>query len=476
MKQVSMMIHTSHLYTMSGSGVGYRNNETIVIDNGKIVGLGPRTEMEQAYQAAEVIDAKDYMVLPGLIDGHMHSRHGFLRGVAQDMGHDRWMMGCMAPFEVQSTPEARLAGARVTMGEAILHGTTTIGDDGPDMAGPLSVVDEYGARGNCSIRIRDALQRVYEPGELYEFSNKEAQKSLDSCLELMKQYDGRDNGRIRIRFGPQGCDFVSMDMLGEVVRLCREKKSKIHMHLQQGSRETEQMLKRYGRRSIPILAEKGYLDENFVGIHLTDATDDEVRTVAQSGAAMILCSNSIGVIRGEIPPAKLFQDAGGRVGLGTDQCAGNNCHNIIAEMKMTAVLNKCKYVDPAVMPAWKVLRMATIEGARALGIDDVTGSIEVGKDADIIFVDLHRSTMSPVLTYPMRNMVPNLVYSANGSEVDTVMVRGRILVRHHVPQTFDMNAALEALQREAEAVGKRAAPKFFSMHGENAVFMENGQL
>ena len=149
---------------------------------------------------------------------------------------------------------------------------------------------------------------------------------------------------------------------------------------------------------------------------------------------------------------------------------------MIAEMKMTAILNKCKFHDPAIMPAWKVLRMATIEGAMALGIDDVTGSIEVGKDADIIFVDLHRSTMSPIYTEPMRNMVPNLIYSANGSEVDTVMVRGRVLVENGTPITFCLEEAIEEMQRIADHVGPLAAPKFWEIHGENALSMEKGRL
>ena len=476
MTNIDTILKTGHLYTMEGDGVGYRSGQSIAIDGGRIVAIAPHADIERDYHAARVIDASDYLTLPGFIDGHMHARHGVLRGVAQDLGQNRWMMEGMAPFEAHSDSEAKRAGAALTVGEAILNGTTTIGDDGPDMEGSIRVIDEYGARGNISVRVRDAIARVYGRDELYEFSDSVGRQSLDDCLRLFDRYDGKDNGRIRIRFGPQGCDFVSRDMLTEVKRLCRERGSKIHMHLQQGSRETEQMLKRYGRRSIPMLAEMNYLDRDFVGIHLTDATDDEVRTVAESGASMILCSNSIGLIRGEIPPAKLFQDCGGTVGLGTDQAPGNNTHNMIAEMKMSAILNKCKYDDPAVMPAWKVLRMATIEGARALGIEDVTGSLEVGKDADIILIDLNRSTMRPVYTHPMRNLIPNLVYSARGNEVDTVMVRGRILVEHGQPVTFDMERAIREAQAVADRIGALAAPKFDEIHGENSVYMETGKL
>ena len=120
--------------------------------------------------------------------------------------------------------------------------------------------------------------------------------------------------------------------------------------------------------------------------------------------------------------------------------------------------------------------MATIEGAQALGIDHVTGSIEVGKDADIIFIDLNRSTMSPIYTEPMRNLVPNLVYSARGNEVDTVMVQGRLLVQGGKPLTFDLCGAIAEMQQVADRIGPLAAPKFWSIHGENAVFMETDRL
>ena len=170
---------------------------------------------------------------------------------------------------------------------------------------------------------------------------------------------------------------------------------------------------------------------------ITDATDEEAQLLAKRGASLVLCSGSIGIIDGEVPPAWEFMKAGGTAALGTDQASGNNCNQIINEMKLTALFNKIKYMDPEVMPAWRVLRMATIDGAKALGLGESIGSIEPGKWADIIFIDLRAKTMMPVVKQPVRNYVPNLVYSARGSEVCRVMVAGKTLYRDGEYLTVD---------------------------------------
>jgi 5-methylthioadenosine/S-adenosylhomocysteine deaminase len=221
------------------------------------------------------------------------------------------------------------------------------------------------------------------------------------------------------------------------------------MHVAQGDREIDQMLKRYGKRTPDYLDQIGYLDEQLLAVHLTEATEDETALIARSGASMVLCSGSIGIIDGIVPPAHHFRANGGLVALGSDQAAGNNCNNIFNEMKLTALFNKIKYRDPTVMPAWEVLRMATIEGARAIGLGDTVGSIERGKQADLILVDLQTLNLTPVLDAPIRNIAPNLVYAASGQEVDLVMVAGRILQRNGCLLVADERAVREEAQEMA---------------------------
>ena len=474
MTNIDLIVYTEHMYTLEGDGLGYRNGYALAIDRGKILAVAPRKEIEGAYKAETVIDNPRLLALPGFIDAHMHTGHGVYRGVAQDIGN--WMMDGISPFSQSSTPEAHVAGSKLAIAEAILNGTTTIGDDGRRMEGALNFIDQVGVRGNVSIRIRNAIERIYKPGELYEFSEAMAEETLDEFTAMHDKFDGRDGGRIRIRIGPQGADFVCPDTLEKVYKLAKDRNTKMHIHLSQGSRETKQMVGRYGERTIAYMSKKGYLDSNLIGIHLTDATPEEAAFVASTGASMVLCSASIGIIDGIVPPARFFKQAGGNVGLGSDQAPGNNCHNIFNEMRLTAMFNKIMTEDPETMPAWMVLRMATIEGAKALGIDQVTGSLEAGKAADLILVDLDEPALMPTITTPMRTFVPNLVYAAKGSEVDTVVAAGNILVRDRKPVTFDLPAIRAEVQAHVDEIGAKAADIFWEINGKNAQFMKEDKL
>lgn len=293
---------------------------------------------------------------------------------------------------------------------------------------------------------------------------------------LYRKWHNQANGRIRILFGPQGVDFLSTDMLLKVQKVVKERNTKMHMHVQQGDRETYQIVQRYGKRPTQLLKELGILDKDLIAVHLTDCNDDETRAIAESGASMIVNPASIGIIDGIVCPSKVFQDAGGFVALGSDQAPGNNCHNIIHEMKNVCMFNKIKYQNPEVMPAWKALRMATIEGAKAVGVDDIVGSLEPGKQADFIAVDLNYPSMLPVYTYPMRNIIPNLVYSARGQEVCLSVVNGRVIMRDQKVLLVDEQEIIEKVKKYPDDIGKRASREFFEINGTNAQFMKEGKL
>ncbi len=474
MKKIDLIVYAPHFYTMAGEGVGYCPDAAMAVDGGKIVALASADAIRQEYTAEETLHLGHHAVLPGFIDAHMHTGLAILRGLAQDTSH--WMMYGLQPFSAATTAEAGLAGSKLAIIEAIRAGTTTLGDYGGNMDPICAFINRVGARGNITSTIREARSRVYHPGELYEFDEARGEATLKANLELFDRWHGRGDGRIRVLLGPQGADFLSEELLLRVQRLARERQTKIHMHVQQGDRETWQVVERYGQRPIAWLKSIGYLDETLIAVHLTDADEAEARVVAESGASMIVCPGSIGIIDGIVPPSVAFQQAGGNVALGSDQAPGNNCHNIINEMKLVTLFNKIRYQDPEVMPAWRALRMATIEGARAVGLGDLVGSLEVGKRADFIAIDLQKPSMMPVYTEPMRNIVPNLVYSARGDEVALAAVDGRIIYHEGRILNVDEADILAEVARYPQEIGARAAEKFWEVDGTNAQFMRQQKL
>ena len=414
-----------------------------------------------------------HAIFPGFIDAHMHTPDNIFRGLAQDT--NSWMMYGLQPFSNAGRKEERVAAGRLAIVEAIKAGTTTLGDYHQGMDETCAFIDKTGARGNITQLIRAAKQRVYKTGELYEFVDEDGEKSLNENIELFEKWHNK-NGRMRILFGPQGADFVSPELLLKIQKAAKERNTKIHMHVQQGDRETYQIVERYGKRPTEFLDDLGYLDSTLIAVHLTDCNDEEAALIAKRGAGMIVNPASIGIIDGIVCPSMAFQNAGGNVALGSDQAPGNNCHNIIHEMKNVCLFNKIKYGNPEVMPAWRALRMATIEGAKAVGVDDIVGSLEPGKQADFIAVDLDTTSMMPVYTYPMRNIVPNLVYSARGREVVLSVVAGKVIMRDQKLLNVDEQQLIEEVKKYPEEVGKRAAKEFFEIHGTNAQFMEEDKL
>jgi 5-methylthioadenosine/S-adenosylhomocysteine deaminase len=455
---IKTLIAHAHLFTMQGEGVGYIADGAVAIDGTRIVAVGTTTELNARFTADETIDASGHALLPGLIDAHMHTPLSIVRGVAQDVGH--WMQKALAPYTRHLTPEAALAGVKLNVLEALKAGTTTMGDYTKPMPGWAEVFEQVGVRARLTPTINampSGGMAGWKVGDVYPLDDQVGQAAIDEGVAFAHDWHGAANGRITVMLGPQGPDMISQEQLLQVKRIAQREGWMIHLHTAQGDREIDQMLKRYGKRTPAYLQEIGYLDEQLLAVHLTEATDEETAMIARSGARMALCSGSIGIIDGIVPPAHVFRQAGGLVALGSDQASGNNCNNIFNEMKLTALFNKIKYKDPTIMPAWVVLRMATIEGARAIGLGDQVGSLEAGKQADLILVNLGELNLMPILEAPIRNIVPNLVYAGTGREVTLVMVDGRVLVRDGKILTADEAFVRAEAQTQATALAQRVA-------------------
>jgi 5-methylthioadenosine/S-adenosylhomocysteine deaminase len=388
----------------------------------------------------------------------MHTPLAIVRGVAQDVAH--WMQRALAPYSRHITPAAALAGCRLNLLEAVRTGTTTFGDYAWPVPGWGEVFVDAGVRAVLTPTI-NALppggMAGWRVGALYPLDDDAGARAIGRALAFARDWQGAGDGRISVMLGPQGADMLTHDQLRQIKRIAAREGWMIHMHVAQGDREMEQLQQRYGQRTPALLDEIGYLDEQLLAVHLTEATEAETDLMAGRGARMVLCSGSIGIIDGIVPPAHRFRAAGGMVALGSDQASGNNCNNMFNEMKLTALFNKVRYRDPAVMPAWQVLRLATVEGARAIGLADRIGRIVPGLQADLIVVDLTEPNLMPVLQDPVRNIVPNLVYAASGREVTRVMVAGRTVVEDGRVLTLDRADIVAQAQLEARGIANKVA-------------------
>jgi 5-methylthioadenosine/S-adenosylhomocysteine deaminase len=262
---------------------------------------------------------------------------------------------------------------------------------------------------------------------------------------------------------PHAADMMSRELLLRVRDEADRLGVMMHMHVAQGGREDIQMKLRYGKSTVQFLDEMGFLNDKLLAAHCHQTFDEEVRLLAKRGVRYVSCPSSISLIDGITPPLALYINSGGRAAaLGTDQASGNNCHNMMMEMKVAALLNKVRHRDPTVLPAWKMLRIATIDGARAVGLGAEIGSLEVGKKADLIILNMKMPHMMPLISSPVRNIAPNIVYSARGDEVETVIIDGEIVLDEGELKTMDEEKILCEAQEAAETVTNRAREDFFN--------------
>lgn len=443
-----LLIRGGHLLTMAGDGVGFVRNGAVAISGREIVAVGPEDAIGSVDRPIQTIDASGCLVMPGLIDVHMHSAATIARGLAQEVS--AWMGSAYGPIVRHIDDDDAPLFSMLALMEGVANGTTTFGDYEAPMMTIAAAHEQMGNRAVLCQGISEIdwskreewMAHGWKPGDPAFLDPAKGEAEFERELQVFDRWNGVDEGRITNVLGPIATDMVSRELLIRAKEEARRRGTRLHLHVAQDPRENTATLQRYGMRSIPFLDSIGLLDRDTIATHLCVATDEEVELVARRGTPMACCTNSIGIIDGLVPPAALFDSLGGTVGLGSDQAAGNNSHNIFAEMRSTAMFAKIAAGSPLPLPAWKVLRMATIGGAGVLGIDDRVGSLEVGKQADLILIDLTRPPMAPVVLEPARNLVANLVYAETGSNVRLSMVAGRVIYRDGVFTRIDQQAVL----------------------------------
>ncbi len=446
---MDLAITDTTLLTFEGKGLGVIENGAVGIDMDKISFVGKTRDIHtEDYNT--VMNGSDLVTMPGLVDAHIHSGFALLRGCAQDVPEKEWMDKALGPIAKHMTEEDRILGSKLGVLEALRSGTTTFGE----FTGNIDEVIEqvyhpFNARVVGAERINEVVNR---DGETYELER--STETLQTSEELFKKYN--PDGNVDIMYGPQALDMVTLDTLKKIYERAEKQDRKIHMHVAQGGREREQIENRYGTSTVKKLREEDMLNEKLLAAHCHGTTKEEKKALVENGVRMVGCPSSIAMIDGVTPPIRDFLSLGGSASIGTDQVPGNGAHNLMREMRTISLLSKCKNSDPTALPPWKTLELATKGGAEALGIEEKVGTLKEGKRADIITVDLDNLNLTPPIREPFRSIIPNLVYSSTGLEVNDVIINGKKVVRNKRFVNIDENRIEEKANSRAREILKKA--------------------
>lgn len=412
-------------------GAGVLEHQTLVITDGRIVEMGPTAEMTGRYMAGREYFLDSHAVMPGLINAHGHTPMALLRGFADDLPLRPWLEQKIWPTEARWLGEGYVAaGARLAIAEMLLAGTTTFADMYFFADVVAAAVDETGIRAQLA-------SPVFDFPTLWAGS---ADEYIDKATRLLDHY--RHHDRITIAFGPHAPYTVSDDPLRKIAMLAEELDIGIHMHVHENAEEVSEAVQRNHFRPLRRLKQLDVLGPRLQCVHMTQLLDDEIQLLADLGASVIHCpASNLKLASGICRVADLLK-MGVNVAIGTDSCSSNNSLDMLSELRLAALLAKGSTSDASVVPAMQALELATINGARALGIADRTGSLEAGKIADIIAINLKHPR-----TQPVYDVASTLAYSAAASQVSHVWVNGQLLISDHQLVEMDLEQVLEEARR-----------------------------
>lgn len=384
--------------------------------------------------ADEVIRGEGMAAMPGLINAHQHTPMSLLRGFSDDLRLMEWLKTKMLPAEARMTPEDIYIGAKLGMAEMIKSGTTAFADMYIHMNEIALAVQETGMRASLSRGL--------------VFVEDDGGRRIKEGLDLIERWTGKAEGRITTMLGPHSPYLCPPEPLAEVIALAEARNIPIHIHLAETVEEVVRIRERYNRTPTEYLVDTGMFDRAHVllahGVHL-NMKDVRLLRGMRGGVAHNPVSNlKLGC---GIAPVCALTGQGVTVGLGTDGAGSAASVDMFAQIKAASWLQKLDYGDPTKLPARQALRMATVESARLLNLDDRVGTLEIGKKADLILIDLRKPHLQPV-----HQVESLLAYSATGADVDTVIVNGKVLMRQRRLLTIDEEELLREAQKRAKRI------------------------
>ncbi len=414
----------------------------VAIKGRDIVAVGPTEQVLTEWEAQDVIDCQGAAILPGLVNAHSHVPMSLLRGLADDLRLDVWLFGYMLPVEREFvSPEFCRWGTMLSCAEMIRAGVTCFADMYYYEHEVARAAAEAGMRAVCA----ETVMKWPTPDA----------ESYDEGLALCRRFidDWKDHPLITPAVGPHSPETSTPEMLRESARLATENGVPLLIHVAETAGGVEETRHLYGMSPVEVLQEYGLLEARVLAAHCVHISDRERAILAREGVGVAHNPTSNLKLASGMADVVTMLEAGIAVGIGTDGQASNNDQDLFQEMHLAALLPKGLRLDPTVVPAHEAFAMATIGGARALGMDHLIGSLEVGKRADLAVLELHRAHNTPRFDLSPSNTYSQLVYASKAHDVRHVMIDGRWVMRDRSLLTLDETQVLAEAQRIAAQVG-----------------------
>lgn len=433
---------------------------SVLIQGETIKAVGASDKLAQISGVTKTIDAGGKLVLPGLINAHVHLLHCLVRGLCADKDLIEYMERCAGPNYSTIDEHEAYSGAMLGCIEAIKSGTTCVLDNSCPAADRwLPVTHQLlTAFQESGLRAVAAPAYVDQPGPFlpptFQDLLRPTHRVIADYEALYRDWHDQAESRIRIWVSPNNLLYCTTESITALAHLAETHDAGIHTHTSESRQQDKMFKERFGASYVSTFASLGILRDKFHVVHGVWLDDDDIRYIKGANAKIVHNPESNMILSSGIAPVTKFLQNGITVALGCDAVICNNNLDMIECMRFAALLQKVSTLQPTSISAWDVLKMATIDGARALGMADQLGSIEAGKKADIIIVDCNTPNM-----VPLHDPVANLVYSANAGNVSTVIVNGRILMENRTLTLLDEEKCLASARENASTLLKRMADK-----------------
>jgi cytosine/adenosine deaminase-related metal-dependent hydrolase len=408
----------------------------VLIEGQKITRVGKSDELAKE-KADLVIDAKNMIVMPGMIDTHVHLAQALIRGCADDVSLVDWLKAELCMAEMIRTGTTSFV-------ECMIH--TRYGFDGIAQA-----VEKVGMRGALSKIIMDSTGYADSPDIMYPGMVEDKDACLSETAQMYSKWHGKADGRLQVWYGLRSLGAVTPELFQDVARLAREKETRMTMHLGEVIDDVRYVRDNFNMTLTEFAKENNLLGSDMVFAHGIHFDDDDLQRLADTQSNISHCPASNMKLASGFSRVPEMLRMGVPVSLGCDGGPSNNTYDMIRETRLAALIHKAKADDPLVVTAEQALEMATLSGAKAMGIADSVGSLEPGKLADIILIDMNDLGFTPVT-----NPVSNLVYSGSGHAVETVIVNGKPLMRAKELLTLDATEVMERALKHSGPLLERA--------------------